>query len=81
MAALPAFQRMWNQVTDRLAAPPVDPLIDRLRNLSQEVVEEKRAMDHRAQQVIHEMQAIAAAKQFGFLVYDDASDEWGVIAE
>ena len=76
---LPASEHLWASVTKRLAQPAVDPVIQRLREISQEVVAEKRAMDHRAQQVIHEMQAIATAKQLAFLVYDDVSDEWGVI--
>jgi hypothetical protein len=82
MAALPAFQDLWNQVTGGLAAPPpVDPVTERLRQISHQVVAEKRAMDHRAQQAIHEMQAIVPAEHLGFMVYDDASDEWRVITE
>jgi 3-deoxy-D-manno-octulosonic acid (KDO) 8-phosphate synthase len=83
MTALPAFQDLWNQVTGRLVAPPsVDPVIERLRQTGQEVVAEKRAMDYRAHQAILDMQAIVSAKQLGPpIVYDDASNEWGVITE
>ncbi|WP_068182376.1 hypothetical protein [Mycobacterium sp. UM_CSW] len=83
MAALPCFEDLWNGVTCLAAAPPpVDPLIERLRQISQQLVEEKRAMDRRAQQVIRAMQAVAsAAGQDGSTVQDDTSVERWVVTE
>jgi hypothetical protein len=82
MGELPSFGDLWNWVTGQLAAPPpVDPLIERLQQISRQVVAEKRAMDHRAQQAIHEMEAIARPKHLGSKVYDDTTREWWVITE
>jgi hypothetical protein len=73
---LPTFRDFWASVTNKLATPPpVDPVIERLRQISQEVVAEKRAMDHRAQQAIHEMQAIEPPKPLWPMIYDPDADQ------
>jgi len=77
MAALPSFEDLWNSVTCLLGAPPpVDPLIERLQQISEQVVEEKRAMDRRAQQAIDAMRVVASVQQVGPMVHDDANGHW-----
>lgn len=77
MAALPPFDNLWNGVTRLLTGPPPgDPVIERLRQISQVVVAEKRAMDRRAGQAIHAIKAIAPARLLEPEVDDAASSHW-----